>query len=45
VSGAHPGDAALAEGLVAWVEEKHPGLDAVVYDGGQERYPLLLSVE
>jgi DAK2 domain fusion protein YloV len=45
VSGAHPGDDELAQGLLAWVEEKDPGLDAVVYDGGQERYPLLLSVE
>ena len=29
----------------AWVEEHHPHVDVVVYDGGQERYPLLLSVE
>jgi len=37
------------EGLVdratAWVEEFHPHVDVVVYDGGQERYPLLMSVE
>jgi DAK2 domain fusion protein YloV len=29
----------------AWVEEFHPHVDVVVYDGGQERYPLLMSVE
>ncbi|MCX6401556.1 MAG: DAK2 domain-containing protein [Propionibacteriales bacterium] len=38
-----------SDGLVdrarAWVEEIHPGVDVVVYDGGQERYPLLMSVE
>lgn len=45
VSGADPADPALAEGLAAWAEEHHPGVDAVVYAGGQERYPLLLSVE
>ncbi|MCL2542686.1 MAG: DAK2 domain-containing protein [Nocardioidaceae bacterium] len=45
VSGEDPGDAELAQALAGWVEEQHPGLDAVVYDGGQERYPLLLSVE
>ena len=43
VRGADDGDvAARAE---AWVEEHHPHVDAVVYDGGQERYPLLMSVE
>jgi hypothetical protein len=45
VSGADPADPALAEALAAWAEEHHPGIDAVVYAGGQERYPLLLSVE
>ena len=35
----------LAERTVAWVEEVHPGVDVMVYDGGQERYPLLMSVE
>ena len=29
----------------AWLAEHHPYVDAVVYDGGQERYPLLLAVE
>jgi len=35
----------LAERATAWVEEFHPHVDVVVYDGGQERYPLLMSVE
>ncbi|MEZ0578814.1 DAK2 domain-containing protein [Nocardioides sp. MH1] len=35
----------IAERAVSWVEEHHPHVDAVVYDGGQERYPLLISVE
>ncbi|GAB2753824.1 DAK2 domain-containing protein [Nocardioides salsibiostraticola] len=38
-------DQGLTERLTAWVEQEHPTVDAVVYDGGQERYPLLLSVE
>jgi fatty acid kinase len=37
--------AGLARRSAAWVEEHHPHVDVVVYDGGQERYPLLLSVE
>lgn len=43
VKGADAGD--IAERAAAWVEEQHPHVDVVVYDGGQERYPLLLSVE
>ncbi|MBM9460446.1 DAK2 domain-containing protein [Nocardioides sp. zg-536] len=35
----------LAESAAAWVEESHPHVDVMVYDGGQERYPLLMSVE
>jgi dihydroxyacetone kinase-like predicted kinase len=35
----------LAEHCVAYVEERHPHVDVVVYDGGQERYPLLVAVE
>jgi len=35
----------LAERCAAYVEAQHPLVDVVVYDGGQERYPLLLSVE
>jgi uncharacterized protein len=37
--------AELAPRAQAWVEEHHPHVDVVVYDGGQERYPLLMSVE
>ncbi|WGX98667.1 DAK2 domain-containing protein [Nocardioides sp. L-11A] len=43
VSGAD--SAGLADRATAWVEEFHPHVDVVVYDGGQERYPLLMSVE
>ncbi|WP_134767346.1 DAK2 domain-containing protein [Nocardioides sp. 1609] len=35
----------LADRAAAWTEEHHPTVDVVVYDGGQDRYPLLLSVE
>ena len=35
----------LAARCAAYLEETHPHVDAVVYDGGQERYPLLMSVE
>jgi len=45
VSGEDDADGALAAGLAAWLEEHHPTVDAVVYDGGQERYPVLMSVE
>jgi DAK2 domain fusion protein YloV len=43
VSGA--GGAGLADRCVAHLTTAHPTVDAVVYDGGQERYPLLLGVE
>ncbi len=45
VSGADDADGALAEHCTSWLAERHPYVDAVVYDGGQERYPLLLAVE
>ena len=35
----------LAARCAAWVEQRHPAVDVVVYDGGQERYQLLMSVE
>jgi uncharacterized protein len=35
----------LARRCAAHVEEHHPHVDVVVYDGGQKRYPLLISVE
>ncbi|WP_300406028.1 DAK2 domain-containing protein [Nocardioides sp.] len=43
VGGADSGD--LAQRAAAWVDAHHPHIDVVVYDGGQQRYPLLLSVE
>jgi DAK2 domain fusion protein YloV len=45
VSGVGDSQGALAARCSAWVEENHPAVDVVVYDGGQERYPLLMSVE
>ncbi|MBF4160424.1 DAK2 domain-containing protein [Nocardioides acrostichi] len=45
VSGADDADGALAARLVAWAGEHHPFVDVVTYDGGQQRYPLLLGVE
>jgi DAK2 domain fusion protein YloV len=35
----------LADACAAWLEEHHPAVDVVVYDGGQDRYPLLMGVE
>ncbi len=43
VAGQDAGD--LAERCGDYVESAHPTVDAVVYDGGQERYPLLVAVE
>ena len=45
VSGADDPDGALAAACARWLEEHHPVVDVVVYDGGQARYPLLVSVE
>ncbi|WP_395694249.1 DAK2 domain-containing protein [Nocardioides sp.] len=45
VAGADDPDGALATRCAAYVEQHHPVVDVVVYDGGQERYPLLVSVE
>ena len=35
----------LAARVGEYVESRHPTVDVVVYDGGQERYPLLVAVE
>ncbi len=43
VSGAEAGD--LAQACEHWVGQTHPGVDVVVYVGGQERYPVLVAVE
>ncbi|WP_230487109.1 DAK2 domain-containing protein [Nocardioides anomalus] len=45
VSGAEDAGGALAQACASWLEERHPTVDVVVYDGGQERYPLLVAVE
>jgi DAK2 domain fusion protein YloV len=45
VTGADAGAAELGARCAAYVEERHPLVDVVVYDGGQERYPLLVGVE
>jgi dihydroxyacetone kinase-like predicted kinase len=35
----------LAERCASYLAAEHPTVDVVVYDGGQERYPVLLGVE
>jgi dihydroxyacetone kinase-like predicted kinase len=45
VAGAEDAEGSLATRCAGYVEEHHPVVDVVVYDGGQERYPLLMSVE
>lgn len=39
------GGSGLAERVAADVEERHPTVDVAVHEGGQPRYPLLVSVE
>jgi len=36
---------ALAERCAAYLQDRHPTVDVVVYAGGQERYPILVGVE
>jgi dihydroxyacetone kinase-like predicted kinase len=43
VAGADAGG--LAARSASYVETAHPHVDVVVHDGGQDRYPLLMSVE
>jgi uncharacterized protein len=38
-------DPRLVEAVVRHLRESRPEVDTVVYDGGQERYPLLIAVE
>ena len=45
VSGADDEEGALARASAEWLEENYATVDVVVYDGGQERYPLLVAVE
>ena len=35
----------LAADTASYVERRHPYVDVVVHEGGQDRYPLLVSVE
>jgi DAK2 domain fusion protein YloV len=39
------GTSDLTERCTAYVEAHHPHVDVLVYDGGQDRYPLLVGVE
>ncbi|MGZ5400249.1 MAG: DAK2 domain-containing protein [Nocardioides sp.] len=39
------GPADLAARCASYVETHHPAVDVVVYEGGQDRYPLLVGVE
>jgi DAK2 domain fusion protein YloV len=43
VAGSEAGD--LAQACEHWVQCAHPGVDVAIYQGGQERYPLLMAVE
>jgi dihydroxyacetone kinase-like predicted kinase len=43
VAGAGAGD--LAGRCSTYLSSAHPSVDVVVYDGGQEGYPLLVAVE
>ncbi len=43
VAGADSGD--LAQSCERWVQGLHPDVDVAIYEGGQERYPLLVAVE
>jgi len=35
----------LTQQCEEYVADRHAHVDVVVYDGGQDRYPLLMSVE
>ena len=35
----------LSTALAAHLERHHPTVDVLVYDGGQDRYPVLIGVE
>ncbi|MEQ4521584.1 DAK2 domain-containing protein [Nocardioides kribbensis] len=45
VAGSDDPEGSLATRVAGWIEEQHPTVEVVVYDGGQDRYPLLVSVE
>jgi hypothetical protein len=35
----------MVDTVCAFVQGAYPGVDVLVYEGGQERYPLLIGVE
>jgi dihydroxyacetone kinase-like predicted kinase len=35
----------VAARLASYLEREHPTVDVLVYDGGQDRYPVLIGVE
>jgi dihydroxyacetone kinase-like predicted kinase len=39
------GEAELVDSVVTHVNRSRPDVEVIVYDGGQERYPLLIGVE
>ena len=41
----HGAEEGLAEAVEAHIQETRPDIDTVVYDGGQENYPLFIAVE
>jgi dihydroxyacetone kinase-like predicted kinase len=45
VTGAADPDGELAAAVVEWLEERHPAVETITFEGGQERYPLLIAVE
>ncbi|BBH18187.1 dihydroxyacetone kinase [Nocardioides baekrokdamisoli] len=45
VTGAKDPEGTLAAAVTTWLAETHPAIEAITYDGGQERYPLLIAVE
>ena len=45
VTGADDADGRLAAAVMEWIEAQYPTIEAISYDGGQERYPLLIAVE
>lgn len=45
VTGAKDPEGRIAAAVTDWLAETHPAIEAITYDGGQERYPLLIAVE
>ena len=45
VTGCDDPQGLLAAAVMEWIEAQYPTVEAITYDGGQERYPLLIAVE